>query len=425
MTTTRRRVGAPRAPRSLMLAGQSVRAPFAPIEDAIAAIRDGQMVVVVDDEDRENEGDLTIAAEAVTPAIVNFMITHGRGQLCLALTPERLDALEVPLEPSYNGSPHETAFCVAIDARGKTTTGISAADRAATIQTAIDPATRPQDLVRPGHVSPLRARQGGVLVRSGHTEAAVDLARLAGRAPAGVICEILNKDGTMARVPELTRFARRHKLLFITIADLIQYRLRTERLIHRAAAANLPTEFGAFHVVAYESPLDGLTHVALVRGDIGDGRDVMVRVHSKCLTGDVFHSSRCDCGPQLQTAMARIAAEGRGVLLYLNQEGRGIGLANKIRAYELQDQGFDTVEANERLGFKPDQRDYGIGAQILLDLGVRTMRLLTNNPRKFIGLQGYGLAVSESLPLEIPASEFTRKYMKTKKDKLGHKLSSV
>ena len=425
MTTTRRRAGANRAPRSLTLAGRSVRAPFAPIEDAIAAIRDGQMVVVVDDEERENEGDLTIAAEAVTPAIVNFMITHGRGQLCLALTPERLDALEVPLEPSYNGSPRETAFCVAIDARGKTTTGISAADRAATIQTAIDPATRPQDLVRPGHVSPLRARQGGVLVRSGHTEAAVDLARLAGRTPAGVICEILNKDGTMARVPELTRFARRHKLLFITIADLIQYRLRTERLIQRAAAANLPTEFGTFQVVAYESPLDGLTHVALVRGDIGDGRDVMVRVHSKCLTGDVFHSSRCDCGPQLQTAMARIAAEGRGVLLYLNQEGRGIGLANKIRAYELQDQGFDTVEANERLGFKPDQRDYGIGAQILLDLGVRTMRLLTNNPRKFIGLQGYGLAVSESLPLEIPASEFTGKYMKTKKDKLGHKLSSV
>ena len=426
MTTPPRRASTTPARRSLTLAGKSAKSPFAPIDDAIAAIRDGQMVVVVDDEDRENEGDLTIAAEAVTPATVNFMITHGRGQLCLALTPERLDALEIPLEPSYSGSPRETAFCVAIDARGKTTTGISAADRAATIQTAIDPATRPQDLVRPGHVSPLRARQGGVLVRSGHTEAAVDLARLAGRTPAGVICEILNKDGTMARVPELTRFARRHKLLFITIADLIQYRLRTERLIHRAAAANLPTEFGAFQVVAYESPLDGLTHVALVRGDIGDGRDVMVRVHSKCLTGDVFHSARCDCGVQLHTAMARIAAEGRGVLLYLNQEGRGIGLVNKIRAYELQDQGFDTVEANERLGFKPDQRDYGIGAQILQDLGVRTMRLLTNNPRKFIGLQGYGLAVSESLALEIPpGSEFTRKYLKTKKDKLGHTLSSV
>ena len=411
---------------ALRLAKPAKPSPFASIEEAIAAIRDGQMVVVVDDEDRENEGDLTIAAEAVTPALVNFMITHGRGQLCLAMTPERLDALEIPLEHSFNASPRETAFCVAIDARGKTTTGISAADRAATIQTAIDPATRPQDLLRPGHVSPLRARQGGVLVRAGHTEAAVDLARLAGRSPAGVICEILNKDGTMARVPELTRFARRHRLLLVTIADLIQYRLRTERLIQRVAAASLPTEFGDFQVVAYESPLDGLTHVALVRGEIGDGKDVMVRVHSKCLTGDVFHSARCDCGVQLHTAMSRIAGEGRGVLLYLNQEGRGIGLANKIRAYELQDQGFDTVEANERLGFKPDQRDYGIGAQILQDLGVRTMRLLTNNPRKFIGLQGYGLAVSESLPLEIPpVSEFTRKYLKTKKDKLGHKLSSV
>ena len=412
--------------RPLALATKAARSPFAPIDVAIAAIRDGQMVVVVDDEDRENEGDLTIAADAITPETVNFMITHGRGQLCLALTPDRLDTLEIPLEPSYNGSPRETAFCVAIDARGKTTTGISAADRAATIQTAIDPATRPHDLLRPGHVSPLRARQGGVLVRSGHTEAAVDLARLAGRAPAGVICEILNKDGTMARVPELTRFAKRHKLLLVTIADLIQYRMRTERLIQRAAAASLPTEFGEFQVVAYESPLDGLTHVALVRGDIGDGRDVMVRVHSKCLTGDVFHSARCDCGLQLHAAMSRIAAEGRGVLLYLNQEGRGIGLANKIRAYELQDQGLDTVEANEQLGFKPDQRDYGIGAQILQDLGVRTMRLLTNNPRKFVGLEGYGLSVVESVPLEVvPATEFTRKYMKTKKDKLGHTLKGV
>ena len=400
--------------------------PFAPIEDAIAAIRDGQMVVVVDDEDRENEGDLTIAADAVTPAIVNFMITHGRGQVCLALTPERLDQLEIPLEMSRNTSARETAFCMAIDARGKTTTGISAADRAATILTAIDPATRPEDLLRPGHVSPLRAREGGVLVRAGHTEASVDLARLAGRMPAGVICEILNRDGTMARVPELTRFARRHKLPLVTIADLIRYRMRTERLVRRAAAARLPTEFGEFQVVAYESPLGGETHVALVRGEIGDGLDVMVRVHSKCLTGDVFHSARCDCGSQLHTAMQRIAQEGRGVLLYLNQEGRGIGLANKIRAYALQDQGLDTVEANERLGFKADQRDYGIGAQILGDLGVRTMRLLTNNPRKFIGLQGYGLAVSESVPLEIvPVTEFNRKYLKTKKDKLGHTLSSV
>lgn len=399
---------------------------FAPIEQAIAAIRDGKIVVVVDDEDRENEGDLTIAAERVTPEVINFMVTHGRGQVCLAMTPERLDALEVPLEVPINSSVRETAVCVSIDARGKTSTGISAADRAATVLTAIAPETTPQDLLRPGHMFPLRARQGGVLVRSGHTEAAVDLARLAGLNPSGVICEIMSKDGTMARVPELVKFARRHRLLLVTIADLINYRMRTERLVRKVAEARLPTEFGHFQVVAFESLLDGETHIALVRGDIGDGLDVMVRVHSKCLTGDVFHSARCDCGLQLQKAMQRIAAEGRGVLLYLNQEGRGIGLANKIRAYELQDQGFDTVEANERLGFKADQRDYGIGAQILGELGVRTMRLLTNNPRKFIGLQGYGLAVSESVPLEIiPATEFTRKYLKTKKDKLGHKLSSV
>ena len=403
-----------------------VAAGFTPIDEAIAAIRNGKMVVVVDDEDRENEGDLTIAAERVTPEVINFMVTHGRGQVCLALTPERLDALEIPLEVPINSSIRETAVCVSIDARGKTSTGISAADRAATVLTAIAPETKPQDLLRPGHMFPLRARQGGVLVRSGHTEAAVDLARLAGLNPSGVICEIMSKDGTMMRVPELTRFARRHSLLLVTIADLINYRMRTERLVRKVAEARLPTEFGHFQVVAFESPLDGETHIALVRGDIGDGLDVMVRVHSKCLTGDVFHSARCDCGPQLHKAMQRIATEGRGVLLYLNQEGRGIGLANKIRAYELQDQGFDTVEANERLGFKADQRDYGIGAQILGELGVRTMRLLTNNPRKFIGLQGYGLSVSESVPLEIvPATEFTRKYLKTKKDKLGHKLSSV
>ncbi len=418
--TTRRR----RAPLRLA-SGARTSAPFAPIEDAIAAIRDGRMVVVVDDEDRENEGDLTVAAERVTPEIVNFMVTHGRGLVCLAMTPERLDELEIPLEVPVNSSRRETAMCVSIDARG-TSTGISAADRAATIQAAIDPATRPQDLLRPGHVFPLRARQGGVLVRAGHTEAAVDLARLAGLSPAGVICEIMSRDGHMARVPELTRFARKHRMPIVTIADLIQYRMRTERLVRRVATASLPTEAGDFQVYAYESLLDGETHVALVRGEIGEGEDVMVRVHSKCLTGDVFHSARCDCGSQLHTAMQRIAEEGRGVLLYLNQEGRGIGLANKIRAYELQDQGFDTVEANEQLGFKPDQRDYGIGAQILGDLGVRTMRLLTNNPRKFIGLQGYGLSISTTVPLEIPpGSEFTRKYLKTKKDKLGHTLSSV
>jgi 3,4-dihydroxy 2-butanone 4-phosphate synthase/GTP cyclohydrolase II len=400
--------------------------PFASVEAAIAAMREGRIAIVVDDEDRENEGDFTVAAEKITPEIVNFMVTHGRGLVCLAMTPERLDALEIPLAVSVNSSARETAMCVPIDARGKTTTGISAADRAATILTAVAPGTRPQDLLRPGHISPLRARDGGVLVRAGHTEAAVDLARLAGLNPAGVICEIMSKKGTMARVPELSRLAKRYDLPLITIADLIQYRMRTERLVRRVATAKLPTEYGEFQVHAYESLLNGETHVALVRGDIGNGEGVMVRVHSKCLTGDVFHSARCDCGPQLEAAMQRIGAEGRGVLLYLNQEGRGIGLANKIRAYELQDQGLDTVEANERLGFKADQRDYGIGAQVLGDLGVKTMRLLTNNPRKFIGLQGYGLSVAESLPLEIaPVSEFTRKYLKTKKDKLGHRLSSV
>ncbi len=316
-------------------------------------------------------------------------------------------------------------MCVSIDAREGTTTGISAPDRAQTVRVAIDPGAKPRDLRRPGHVFPLRARTGGVLVRTGHTEAAVDLARIAGLPPAGVICEIMNDDGTMARVPELVKFAKKHGLPIITIADLIQYRMRTERLVKRAANAALPTDHGAFRIFAYENQIDSQTHVALVRGEIGDGKDVLVRVHSKCLTGDVFHSARCDCGAQLDTAMERIAEEGRGVLLYLNQEGRGIGLSNKIRAYELQDQGLDTVEANERLGFKPDQRDYGIGAQILSDLGVKTMRLLTNNPRKFVGLQGYGLAVSEAVPLEIPASDSTRKYLKTKKDKLGHTLSSV
>jgi 3,4-dihydroxy 2-butanone 4-phosphate synthase/GTP cyclohydrolase II len=434
MTTTktprsRRRDAAPllsHPARDLRIAKGARRAgPFATIPDAVDAIRAGRMVVVVDDEDRENEGDLTIAAEKVTPDAINFMVTHGRGLVCLALETERLDALEIPLQVSVNSSMRETAMCVPIDARGKTTTGISAADRAATILTALDPQTRPHDLLRPGHLFPLRARSGGVLVRAGHTEAAVDLARMAGLTAGGVICEIMSRDGTMARVPELMRFAKRHQLLIITIADLIKHRMHHERLVRPIASAILPTEFGEFRVHAYESVLDGETHVALVRGEIGHGLDVMVRVHSKCLTGDVFHSARCDCGPQLHTALRRIADENRGVLLYLNQEGRGIGLANKIRAYALQDQGCDTVEANERLGFKPDQRDYGIGAQILGDLGVRTMRLLTNNPRKFIGLQGYGLAVSESVPLEIPPSDFTRRYLKAKKDKLGHKLSTV
>src|SRR6188508_618882 len=401
------------------------KSPFAPIDDAIKAIRNGEMIIVVDDEDRENEGDLTIAAQRITPEAINFMATHGRGLICVPLTEERLMELDLPQMVAKNTAQFETAFTVTIEAKGVTSTGISAADRAATILTAIDPRTRPSDLARPGHVFPLKARNGGVLVRAGQTEAAVDLARIAGLYPAGVICEIMNKDGTMSRVPELTRFARKYKLLMITIADLIQYRMRTETLVRRAAAASLPTEYGEFRVVAYESLLDRETHVALVKGDLGEGENVLVRVHSKCLTGDVFHSARCDCGPQLDAAMQRIADEGRGVLLYLNQEGRGIGLTNKIRAYELQDQGLDTVEVNERLGFKADQRDYGIGVQILRDLGVRSMRLLSNNPRKLVGVEGYGLTVSEWIPLEIPASDSTRRYLKTKKDKMGHKLSSV
>ena len=399
--------------------------PFASIDVAIEAIRDGRMIIVVDDEDRENEGDLTIAAEKVTPDVINFMAKHGRGQICLSMLGARLDELDLPLAVNANTTPFGTAFCVPIDAKHHVTTGISAADRAVTVLTAIDPKTKPSDLARPGHVSPLRARAGGVLVRAGQTEAAVDLARIAGMYPAGVICEIMNDDGTMARVPELATFAKKHKLLMITIADLIQYRMRTEALVHRVAAAQLPTDYGDFRVIAFESGLDKETHVALVKGEIGDGQDVMVRVHSRCLTGDVFHSMRCDCGPQRDAAMARIEHEGRGVFLYLNQEGRGIGLANKIRAYELQEQGLDTVEANERLGFKPDQRDYGIGVQILKDLGVKSMRLLSNNPRKLVGLEGYGLSVAEWIPLEIQASVHTERYLKTKKDKLGHRLKGV
>ena len=405
--------------------GSKRRSAFAPIDDAVAALRAGRMIIVVDDEDRENEGDLTLAAEKVTPEAINFMARYGRGLICLSMTGDRLDELEIPMAVSENTSRFETAFAVPIDAVAGTTTGISAADRAATVRVAIDPATKPGDLSRPGHVFPLRARDGGVLVRAGQTEAAVDLSRLAGLYPAGVICEVMNADGTMARVPELRRFAKRHDLLMVTVADLIRYRMRHDRLVRRIASAALPTEHGGFQVVAYESLIDGQTHVALIRGAVGDGQSVLVRVHSRCLTGDVFSSSRCDCGRQLSLAMERIAAEGRGILLYLNQEGRGIGLGNKIRAYELQDQGLDTVEANEHLGFKADQRDYGIGAQILGDLGVRTMRLLTNNPRKFIGLEGYGLSVCESVSLEVPPSEFSEAYLRTKKEKLGHKLSSV
>ena len=383
--------------------GAKGTSPFAPIDAAVEAIRRGEMVIVVDDEDRENEGDLTMAAEKVTPEAINFMAKHGRGLICLPMTGERLDKLEIPLVVTNNSTRFETAFCVGIEAKRGTSTGISAADRAATVKAAINPKTKPSDLARPGHMFPLRAREGGVLVRAGQTEAAVDLARIAGLTPAGVICEIMNDDGTMARVPALARFAKKHKVLMITIADLIRYRMRTEGLVTKVAEAELPSEHGIFRIHGYESMIDHETHLALVCGDIGDGEDVLVRVHSKCLTGDVFHSARCDCGMQLEAALQQISRAGRGVLLYLNQEGRGIGLANKLRAYALQDQGLDTVEANERLGFKADQRDYGIGAQILRSIGVRSMRLLTNNPRKFVGLQGYGLSVSSTIPLEIPA----------------------
>ena len=422
--TTRKRTR--RKPAGLTLAAASRRrSAFSPVEDALDAIREGQMVIVVDDEDRENEGDLTVAAEKTTPEVINFMAKHGRGLICLPMTSERLDRLGIPLMVRENTSQFDTAFCVSIEARESTSTGISAADRATTARVAIDPKTTSGDLLRPGHMFPLRARDGGVLVRAGQTEAAVDLARIAGLRPAGVICEIMNEDGTMARVPELRRYARKHKLVMITIADLIKYRMRTERLVQRTAAASLPTEYGDFELVAFKSIIDGETHLALVRGDIGDGEDVLVRVHSRCLTGEAFHSARCDCGGQLAAAMQRVSAEGRGVLLYLNQEGRGIGLTNKIRAYQLQDQGYDTVEANERLGFKPDQRDYGIGAQILGELGVRSMRLLTNNPRKFVGLEGYGLSVSASLALEVPTTGLARSYLRTKKAKMGHTLKSV
>ena len=401
------------------------KTPFARIEDAVAAVRAGEMIIIVDDADRENEGDLMIAAEKVTPESINFMARYGRGLVCLSMTPERLDELDIPLMVTQNSSKFTTAFCVPVEARERTSTGISAADRAATVLTAIDPATTPADLLRPGHMFPLRSRTGGVLVRAGQTEASLDIARIAGLYPAGVICEVMNDDGTMARVPQLAKVAKRHGLLMITVADLITYRMMTESLVKRAAVAKMPTDYGDFMVHAFESQVDNQTHVALVRGEIGNGKDIMVRVHSSCLTGDGLHSIRCDCGMQLDAAMEKIAAAGRGILLYLNQEGRGIGLANKIRAYELQDQGLDTVEANERLGFKADQRDYGIGVQILRELGVRSMRLLSNNPRKLVGIEGYGLSVSEWMPLEIPAQDSTRRYLKTKKDKMGHKLSSV
>ncbi|MDI3327434.1 MAG: bifunctional 3,4-dihydroxy-2-butanone-4-phosphate synthase/GTP cyclohydrolase II [Alicyclobacillaceae bacterium] len=396
---------------------------FAPIEEAIEELRKGRVVIVVDDENRENEGDFVALAEHATPEIINFMITHGRGLVCVPITEER--ARELALDPMVwnNTDVHGTAFTVSVDVRRGTTTGISAYERALTVKALIDPDSRPEDFRRPGHIFPLVAKPGGVLRRAGHTEAAVDLARLAGAYPAGVICEVLKEDGTMARVPDLAEVARRHGLKMITIADLIRYRKEREKLIERRAEADLPTDYGMFRAIVYTDTLDEKEHIALVKGSIRPGEPVLVRVHSECLTGDVFGSHRCDCGPQLSAALRQIEQNGSGVLLYMRQEGRGIGLVNKIRAYALQEQGYDTVEANEKLGFPPDLRDYGIGAQILHDLGVTKLRLLTNNPRKIKGLEGHGLEVVEVVPLQVPATEENIGYLRTKKVKLGHYLN--
>jgi 3,4-dihydroxy 2-butanone 4-phosphate synthase/GTP cyclohydrolase II len=396
--------------------------PFSSIEEAIEDVRAGRMVVVCDAEDRENEGDLTLAAQFATPEAVNFMAKHGRGLICLALTPARCDELELDLMAAKNESPFQTAFTVSIEAREGITTGISAHDRAHTIQVAIDPRSRPQDLVQPGHIFPLKAKSGGVLERTGQTEAAVDLARLAGLNPAGVICEILNDDGTMARRDDLVRYCSEHGLRMITVADLIAYRRRHDKLVERVVEARLPTKFGEFNVLGYRSLVDDKHHVAMVKGEVAGGADVLVRVHSECLTGDVFHSLRCDCGQQLEDALLRIELEGRGVLLYLAQEGRGIGLLNKLRAYRLQEEGADTVDANMRLGLPADLRDYGIGAQILVDLGLSSIRLLTNNPKKIIGLEGYGLTVTDQVPIEHPPGAYNVSYLRAKKERLGHLL---
>jgi len=396
--------------------------PFATIEEAIDDIRAGRMVVVCDDEDRENEGDLTMAAQFATPDAINFMAKEGRGLICLALTPERCDEMGLDLMAAKNESAFETAFTVSIEAREGVTTGISAADRAHTIQVAIDPESAPRDLVQPGHVFPLKARAGGVLERAGQTEAAVDLARLAGLNPAGVICEIMNDDGTMARVPDLVGYCERHGLKMITVADLIAYRRKHDKLVERVVATNLPTTFGDFTAIGYRSLVDDKHHVALVKGEVAGRENVLVRVHSECLTGDVFHSLRCDCGEQLESALAMIEREGSGVLLYLAQEGRGIGLLNKLRAYKLQEQGLDTVDANLRLGLPADLRDYGIGAQILTDLGLSSIRILTNNPKKILGLEGYGLSVTEQIPIEHLANPHNEAYLRAKAERMGHTL---
>ena len=399
--------------------------PFATIEEAIEDIRSGRFVVVVDDADRENEGDLTIAAQFVTPEAIAFMATHGRGLICLCLTPERCDELELRPMTDHNETPLGTAFTVSIEAREGVSTGISAHDRARTIQVAIDSSTVPHDLVQPGHVFPLRAKPGGVLQRSGQTEAAVDLARLAGLNPAGVVCEIMKDDGTMARVPDLVEYCDRHDLKMVTVADLIEYRRRIEKLVERVVSVRLPTEYGEFQAVAYRELLTNKQHLALVKGEVAGVENVLVRVHSECLTGDVFHSLLCDCGDQLEQALARIEAEGRGVVLYMGQEGRGIGLLNKLRAYDLQASGLDTVEANLALGFPPDAREWGIGNQILADLGLTTIRILTNNPRKLTGLDGYGLTVVEQVPLEAEPTAENERYLAAKREKLGHTITKL
>jgi 3,4-dihydroxy 2-butanone 4-phosphate synthase/GTP cyclohydrolase II len=397
-------------------------AGFATIEEALEDIQNGRFVVVVDDPDRENEGDLTIAAQFATPEAINFMATHGRGLICLCLTEDRCDRLGLRPMTHNNETPYETAFTISIEAREGVTTGISAADRSHTIQVAIDPTKGPEDVIQPGHVFPLRARRGGVLQRTGQTEAAVDLARLAGLNPAGVICEIMNDDGTMARVPDLVPYCRRHGLKMVTVADLIEYRRRNEKLVERVTSVRLPTDYGEFTAVAFREVLTGRHHLALVKGDVAGAADVLVRVHSECLTGDVFHSLRCDCGEQLDQALARIGAEERGVLLYMAQEGRGIGLLNKLKAYELQESGYDTVDANLELGFPPDLREYGIGSQILADLGLTTIRILTNNPKKISGIEAFGLEVVEQVAIEVSPNDENLRYLATKKAKLGHRL---